>query len=500
MFGKLKDKLKGWFKKSKETIEETAEKQEIEEVIEEEKTAEEIEEAVKKPEKEEKEIKKPKTKKGKKEAEEKPEVEEEVKEVKTKDAAEILAEKTPEQVKEITEEKPEETHEDVEQRIEEVKEEAIEEAAEEAEKADKLIEETKKKELPEVPVEYDIAKHKYEPSLDEIQEEAQVMVAEPEPTEAEEEIEEITEGETKPEKPELEPEKKGFFAKLKSKFSYKISEQEFNKIFDDLEMLLLENNVALEVVEDIKKILSQNLIGKQIKQAELENEIKAELKRTLNEILIEPDDPLEIIKETKKSEKRPFIILFFGINGSGKTTSIAKLANLLQKNKLSVVLAAADTFRAASIEQISEHAKKLKVQLIKQDYGSDPSAVGFDAIKYAKNHKIDVVLIDTAGRMHTKTNLLHEMEKICRVTNPDLKIFVAESIAGNDATEQSKTFNEMVEIDGSILSKVDIDEKGGTIISVSHATHKPIFYLGTGQQYKDLQLFNKQDFIDKLGL
>jgi len=494
MFGKLKDKLKGWFKKSKQTIEETAEKQEIEEVIEEEKTAEEIEEAVKKPEKEEKEIKKPKRKKEEKEVEEKPEVEE----VEKKDAAEILAEKTPEQVKEITEEKPEETHEDVEQRIEEVKEEAIEEA----EKADKLIEETKKKKIPEAPLEYDIAKHKYEPSLDEIQEEAQVMVTEPElkPEKAEvEEAEEITAEEPEPQTKE-EPEKKGFFAKLKSKFSYKITEQEFNNIFNDLEMLLLENNVALEVVEDIKKSLSENLIGKQIKQAELENEIKEELKKTLNEILIEPDDPLEIIKETKKSEKRPFIILFFGINGSGKTTSIAKLANLLQKNKLSVVLAAADTFRAASIEQISEHAKKLKAQLIKHDYGADPSAVGFDAIKYAKNHKIDVVLIDTAGRMHTKTNLLHEMEKICRVTNPDLKIFVAESIAGNDATEQSKTFNDMVEIDGSILSKVDIDEKGGTIISVSHATHKPIFYLGTGQQYKDLQLFNKQDFIDKLGL
>ena len=183
-----------------------------------------------------------------------------------------------------------------------------------------------------------------------------------------------------------------------------------------------------------------------------------------------------------------------------KTTSIAKLTSLLQKNNLSVVLAAADTFRAASIEQIQIHADKLKVPLIKHDYGADPSAVGFDAIKYAKKHRIDVVLIDTAGRMHTKTNLLQEMEKICRVTNPDLKIFVAESIAGNDATEQAKSFHEMIEIDGSILSKADIDEKGGTIISISHATNKPIFYLGTGQKYKDLQLFDKQEFIENLGL
>lgn len=182
------------------------------------------------------------------------------------------------------------------------------------------------------------------------------------------------------------------------------------------------------------------------------------------------------------------------------TTSIAKLTHLLQKNNFSCVLAAGDTFRAASIEQIQIHADKLKVPLIKQDYGADPSAVGFDAIKYAEKHKIDVVLIDTAGRMHTKTNLLAEMEKICRITNPDLKIFVAESIAGNDATEQAKTFNEMIEIDGSILSKADVDEKGGTIISISHATNKPIFYLGTGQNYEDLEFFDKEKFIENLGL
>ncbi len=293
--------------------------------------------------------------------------------------------------------------------------------------------------------------------------------------------------------------KSSVFKKIKSRFAYKIKEKEFEEIFDDLEMVLLENNVALEVVEDIKKILSERLIGKEMRQKELEEYIKQELKETLNEILIEPDNPLEAIK-IKKSENEPFVILFFGINGTGKTTSIAKFTNLLKKNNLSVVLAAADTFRAASIEQIQIHADKLKVPLIKHDYGADPSAVGFDAIKYAEKHKTDVVLIDTAGRMHTKTNLLAEMEKICRVTNPDLKIFVAESIAGNDATEQAKTFNEIIEIDGSILSKADIDEKGGTILSVSHATQKPIFYLGTGQNYEDLEIFNKQKYIKDLGL
>ncbi len=296
---------------------------------------------------------------------------------------------------------------------------------------------------------------------------------------------------------EKQIEKKGFFARIKEKFTYKLTQDKFNDIFEDLEMLLLENNVAYEAVEDIKKKLGQRLIGKEISKSNLEEEIKKELKSSLNEILIDPDDPLDVIKQKKKNHE-PFVILFFGINGTGKTTSIAKIAHLLTKNKISVVLAAADTFRAASIEQIQIHADKLGVKLIKQDYGADPAAVGFDAIKYAKNHKIDAVLIDTAGRMHTRDNLISEMEKIVRVTNPDLKIFVAESIAGNDATEQAKTFNEAIEIDGSILSKTDVDEKGGTIISVSHATHKPIFYLGTGQGYEDLKLFNKEKFIDDL--
>lgn len=306
---------------------------------------------------------------------------------------------------------------------------------------------------------------------------------------------------TKPEeiKEEQKPaiQKESFLEKVRQTFIYKITEDDFNALFEDLEMLLLENNVAMEVTESIKSILSQKLIGKAIKKDDLEKEIKKGLKETLNELIIEPDDPIDIINMKKD---RPFIILFFGINGTGKTTSIAKLAHLIKSKKMTVALAAADTFRAASIEQISEHAKKLNVPLIKHNYGSYPAAVGFDAIKYAKSHDIDVVLIDTAGRMHTKTNLMSEMEKIVRVTNPDLKIFVAESIAGNDATEQAKTFHESIKIDGSVLSKADIDEKGGTIVSISAITKKPIFYLGIGQNYSDLKLFNKEEFIRSLGL
>jgi len=397
---------------------------------------------------------------------------------KSKEKIEETAPKKEVQVKEKKKPKKEVTKKEKPRKHKKKKETPQEEIKEEVlDKIEEEIKESQKEEIKEIPIpeKFNAGAKTYEPDLEKVEQKIQ-------------EVKEI-----------VKKEKKSFFAKLKSTLSYQITQKEFNEMFEDLEMLLLENNVALEVVEDIQKKLSSKLIGKEIKKEDLEKEIKSELKSTLNEILIEPDNPLDIIKlKTKTNE--PFVILFFGINGTGKTTSIAKLTNLLQKNNLSVVLAAADTFRAASIEQIQIHADKLKVPLIKHDYGADPSAVGFDAIKYAKNKGIDVVLIDTAGRMHTKTNLLQEMEKIVRVTNPDLKIFVAESIAGNDATEQAKSFHDMIEIDGSILSKADIDEKGGTIISVSHATHKPIFYLGTGQEYKDLKLFDKQKFIENLGL
>ncbi len=192
------------------------------------------------------------------------------------------------------------------------------------------------------------------------------------------------------------------------------------------------------------------------------------------------------------------MIVFFGINGSGKTTTIAKIAYLLKKHKITSVFAASDTFRAASIEQIEKHAEKLGIKVIKHKYGSDPAAVAFDAINYAKAHNIDVVLIDTSGRMHTEQNLLEEMKKICRVAKPDLRIFVGEAIVGNDAIEQGKTFNDEIGIDGIILTKADVDEKGGATISLSYITKKPILFLGTGQGYADLKEFNKEEILKKI--
>ena len=182
------------------------------------------------------------------------------------------------------------------------------------------------------------------------------------------------------------------------------------------------------------------------------------------------------------------------------TTTIAKMAYFLKQNKISCVLAAADTFRAASIEQLKIHAQKLSLPIIAHQYGADPASVAFDAKKYAEAHNIQVVLIDTAGRMYTKTNLIKEMEKIVRISSPDLKLFIGESITGNDVVEQAKTFNEAISIDGIILSKADVDEKAGAILSVSQVTNKPIYFLGVGQNYSNLQPFKKSSVLKNLGL
>lgn len=288
-----------------------------------------------------------------------------------------------------------------------------------------------------------------------------------------------------------------FFTKLLKKISSsKLDENSFNEMFMEFELVLLENNVALEVVDKIKEVLSKELIGKQFKKSEAGQKILEALKESVDSVLIESENLIEQIRK----KEGIFVILFFGINGSGKTTTIAKLAHLLKKNSLSCVLAAADTFRAASIEQLEEHANRLGVPIVKHDYQADPAAVGFDAIQFAKKNHKKVVLIDTAGRMYTKANLMKEMEKIVRVTKPDLKIFVGESITGNDATEQAKTFNSSVGIDGIILSKADVDERAGTILSVSFVTKKPIYYLGIGQNYADLQEFKKEEVFRGLGL
>lgn len=206
-------------------------------------------------------------------------------------------------------------------------------------------------------------------------------------------------------------------------------------------------------------------------------------------------DFLKFVKN-KIKEQKVCTILFFGFNGSGKTTTIAKIGYLLLKQKIPVVFAAADTFRAAAIEQISIHAKKLKINVVKHKYGGDPAAVVFDAKKHAETIK-GVVLADTAGRLHSDKNLIEELNKIVRVNKPDLKILVLDSLTGNDILEQIEKFGK-VGFDGLILTKLDVNEKGGALLSVKEKTDKPILFLGTGQEYKDLEKYNAEKIVKKL--
>ena len=291
-------------------------------------------------------------------------------------------------------------------------------------------------------------------------------------------------------------ENESFFGKIKTSLTTKkISAGKFEELFWELELALLENNVSVEVIEKIKEDLKVELVDKPLPRDVLKK-IEETLRQTLTEIL--SFERIDLLQKAREKEK-PLVIAFFGINGTGKTTSIAKLAHYFRKHKLSVVLAACDTFRAAAIQQLEEHADKLGVKIIKHDYGADAAAVAFDAIKYAEKNKIKVVLLDTAGRLHSNTNLMQELEKIIRVAKPDLKIFVGESITGNDCIEQAKKFNDLVEMDGAILTKADVDEKGGAPLSISYTIKKPILFLGIGQKYEDLEEFDAAVILKRLG-
>ena len=296
---------------------------------------------------------------------------------------------------------------------------------------------------------------------------------------------------------------------LKEKFKVKVEveegiaevEVELKFILDTtdreeiLDAIVEKSQLTREQIESAIEFEEEEELGEE--EIEIEVEIKDSLKEIIEEILIEPFDLPEKINE---KENKPYVILFCGINGTGKTTTMAKIADYLKKKEISCVLAAADTFRAASIEQLQKHGEKIGVKVISHEYGSDPAAVGFDAIKYAKKNFINCVLIDTAGRMHTSKNLLKEIEKISRVCRPDTKLFIGESITGNDSIEQAKSFDWEIGIDGIVLTKADVDERGGTALSLGYVTKKPILFLGTGQEYDDIEPFDKKKFIKELGL
>ncbi|HEY4675471.1 MAG TPA: signal recognition particle-docking protein FtsY [Candidatus Bathyarchaeia archaeon] len=268
-------------------------------------------------------------------------------------------------------------------------------------------------------------------------------------------------------------------------------------VLSEFKMNLAENDVAFPVAERICDELEKRLDGVQVKRLEDRKKI---VEKNLREVLLETmltNNKISLLKavEDKNKKGEPYVIVFVGINGTGKTTTIAKVACFLAKKGHSVVLACSDTYRAGSIEQLEEHAKRLGIRMITHKYGADPAAVAYDAINHAKAHGINVVLIDTAGRMQTNRNLMNELAKIKRIIAPDLTVLTVDSLTGNDAVMQAEEFHKSVGIDATILTKVDADVKGGSALSVTYITKKPILFIGTGQKYENLEEFNPEKFV-----
>lgn len=295
--------------------------------------------------------------------------------------------------------------------------------------------------------------------------------------------------------------KKAFSSAARSISQKELSSKDLDESLFDLNISLLESDVSQEVIDDLSAQIKTNLVGMKLQKNESTEEIIIDtLRRNFSAILDKAGtiELLKAIQDKKQSKSGPFKIVFLGINGTGKTTTVAKVANMLRKSGFSVVIAAADTHRAGAIEQISAHAEKLSIKVISQRYGADPSAVSRDALEYARKHYVDVVLIDTAGRMQTAKNLMDEIGKIVKVIKPDLKLFVGDSLSGNDTINQAKEFFSYTSFDGAILTKADADAKGGSVISISYITSKPIIYLGIGQGYDDILLFDKEKFVETI--
>jgi fused signal recognition particle receptor len=295
------------------------------------------------------------------------------------------------------------------------------------------------------------------------------------------------------------------FEKLKSGLSGLVNKitttelkaESLRPVLSEFKTTLMENDVAVPVAERICEEMEKRLNGIQVRRIEDRRKI---VRKNLREVLLETmviNDNLDLLKAVKEKREKsePFLILFVGINGTGKTTSIAKVARFFMNKGYSTVLACSDTYRAGSIEQLEEHSKRLGIRMIKHEYGADPAAVAYDTVSHARAHVINVVLIDTAGRMQTNRNLMNELAKVKRVVNPDLTVLTVDSLTGNDAFMQAEEFDKRIGIDATILTKVDADVKGGSALSVTYVTKKPILFIGTGQKYNDLDEFNPEKFI-----
>lgn len=278
-----------------------------------------------------------------------------------------------------------------------------------------------------------------------------------------------------------------------------ISEKHLEDILWELEMGLLEGDVAMEVASAVVDSVKDDLVGRKIKRSnDITEYTYNALRNAVAEIIDIPGKSMTEMIEAKKAQGEPLVVMFVGINGTGKTTTIGKLANYYLKKGYTPVIAAADTFRAGAIEQVNYHADNVGVKLIKHQKGSDPAAVAFDAVEHAKAQGKELVLIDTAGRMQTNTNLMDEMKKIERVAKPDLVVFVGDALTGNDATQQASKFNEAIDLDGVILTKADADSKGGASLSIGYVIKKPILFLGMGQGYDDIKEYDADWMLNQL--
>ncbi|MEE0935517.1 MAG: signal recognition particle-docking protein FtsY [Methanobrevibacter sp.] len=448
---------------------------------------------------------------GRKKEEEKEETEEDDSNL-LPEAEEDVAE-TPEEVEEVEEEAdeaPEEVEED------------LESEDDEEEISDDEAEEVKEEKKPGL-----LSRLRGQSKQDESEEESE---DEEEPESEEEEKEEkshfwsrkkdedeTSDEEEEPESEEEEKEEKShFWSRNKDKsdisadgeatggiFSFvrekTIQEKHVEDILFELEMELLQGDVAMEVASEVVDGVKDNLVGKKIKRSNDITELTFNaLRDTVAEIIDVPGKSMTEMIEEKKAQGEPLVVMFVGINGTGKTTTIGKLANYYLNKGYTPVIAASDTFRAGAIEQVTHHADNVGVKIIKHQKGSDPAAVAFDAVEHAKAQGKELVLIDTAGRMQTNTNLMDEMKKIKRVSKPDLVIFVGDALTGNDATEQAKKFNEAIDIDGVILTKADADSKGGASLSIGYVIQKPIMFLGVGQGYDDIMEYDAEWMLNQL--
>ena len=271
-------------------------------------------------------------------------------------------------------------------------------------------------------------------------------------------------------------------------------------LLEELEWVLLESDISSDAVTAIIDALRNSLVGSRLRKgADLAKVLEAALKRALRSLLSAGYWDFDAsVNGFIEAGDTPVVIMLVGVNGTGKTTTAAKIAHRLLENGRTVIAAAGDTFRAGAIQQLESHCETLGIRCVSSQRGGDTAAIARDAIDSARAKGVDVVLVDTAGRMQNKVNLMNELNKVRRVADPHLTLFVGDSLAGNDAVEQARMFQEIMKFDGAVLTKVDTDAKGGAGLSIAFATGRPIVFAGIGQGYDDLKQFDPDWLLEQM--